>query len=289
MCVFCLPELENAVHRWLGCLLVLAACAPEADPGPAPTDMVFVPGATYEMGTDSSEVAGLMDRYPASNRQTFDPELGRRPVDVAGFYLDATEVTNGLFAEFVEENPAWSRSGADSTLHNGRYLEHWGADGPAIEDLDRPVTFVTWYAAVAYCEWRGKRLPSEAEWELAAGGGDRSNEFPWGQAPPSEDLVSWSGGDHAGPMPVGSYPPTGPGLYDMSGNVWKFLADAWPGAYGQVDAPADPVDTISVRRVVRGGSYEANVLNLRVRYRDSHRPFDAREMVGFRCARSAGP
>jgi len=73
----------------------------------------------------------------------------------------------------------------------------------------------------------------------------------------------------------------------MSGNVWRFLADPWLGSHAETTSEADSYDGATVRRVVRGGSWGANAANLRVRYRDSHRPFDAREMVGFRCARSA--
>ena len=78
---------------------------------------------------------------------------------------------------------------------------------------------------------------------------------------------------------VGSYPPNPRGLYDMAGNVWQFTADPWTGPYGRGEPQEDE------RYVVRGGSWGANAANLRVRYRDSHRAFDAREMVGFRCAR----
>lgn len=94
-------------------------------------------------------------------------------------------------------------------------------------------------------------------------------------------------------MPVASYPPNAYGLYDMAGNVWEFLVDPWYGSYRltPLTAPAfspDTLDRVATRRVVRGGSWGANVVNLRIRYRDSHRPFDAAGIVGFRCARSAG-
>ena len=78
----------------------------------------------------------------------------------------------------------------------------------------------------------------------------------------------------------------------MADNVWHYTADPWPGAYTAMladpDAVVDAGREQRIRRVVRGGSWGANAANLRVRYRDSHRPYDAREMVGFRCARSTG-
>ena len=103
--------------------------------------------------------------------------------------------------------------------------------------------------------------------------------------------MSWSGNGIDTTVPVGSYPPNGRGLYDMSGNVWHFTADPWLGAYSEVLARPEEhrqlESDMQVRRVVRGGSWGASAANLRVRYRDSHRPFDAREMVGFRCAKNA--
>ena len=154
--------------------------------------------------------------------------------------------------------------------------------------VDHPVTFVTWHSAAAYCAWRGKRLPTEAEYEWASQDPESGGAYPWGNARPANDLVSWGGNEIETTVSVGSYPPNARGLYDMSGNVWRFVSDVWLGSYAEAaESPEVPVDSITVRRVVRGGSWGANAANLRVRYRDSHRPFDAREMVGFRCARSA--
>jgi len=275
-------------------LLLVAACqvepAPLPEEGP-PTGMVLIPGQTFMMGTDPGDFPGILQRFGVTRVEMLLPEAPRHSVAVADFFLDISDVTNAAFFVFIEERSEWSRKAADSTLHNGRYLEHWSATGPVPDDLDRPVTFVTWYAAVAYCDWQGKRLPTEAEWELAAGGADADNIFPWGLAPPTNDQVTWSGGEHDGPEPVAGHPSTGPGLYDMAGNVWKFLADEWFDSYADLPAALpmldpDTVENVRTRRVVRGGSYGASALNMRIQYRDSHRPADAREMVGFRCARS---
>ena len=101
--------------------------------------------------------------------------------------------------------------------------------------------------------------------------------------------MNWGGNGIDTTVPVGSYPPNARGLYDMAGNVWRFTADPWLGSYADSSAAdvARAADSPSIRRVVRGCSYGANAANLRVRYRYSHLPFDAREMVGFRCAKSA--
>ena len=226
-----------------------------------------------------------------NSRDPFVAELPAHEVTVDDFYVDIHDVTNRDFWVFVAANPAWGKERAGDSLHNGRYLEHWFNGKPPRETIDHPVTFITWYAAVAYCDWRDKRLPTEAEYEWAAQDPGTRAEYPWGNAPPSDELVSWGGNGINGTVPVGRYPGNSRGLYDMSGNVWRFTSDPWVGSHG--DRAADPqgaeeaAGNPRVRRVVRGGSWGANAANLRVRYRDSHRPFDAREMVGFRCAKSA--
>lgn len=260
----------------------MAGCAPAEQsrtPPDAPADMQFVKGATFRMGTDPSELERIRQATGLATTRPLLAEVPDHEVTVADFWLDTFDVTNAQFAAFVAANPVWNKQRADPGLHNGRYLEHWSDAGPPTELLDHPVTFVTWYAAVAYCEWKRNRLPTEAEYEWAAQDGTSRAEYPWGDAPPTDDRVSWGGNGIDTTVPVGSYPPNARGLYDMSGNVWHFTADPWRGPYGS-DAPPDPD-----RRVVRGGSWGASAANLRIRYRDSHRAFDAREMVGFRCAR----
>ena len=241
------------------------------------------------MGSDRSELEEIQALTGLQSRRPLMAEVPSFSVEVDAFLMDTFDVTNEQFEEFVRAIPSWDKASADPALHNGRYLEHWVGGRPPDDVLDHPITFVTWYAAVAYCEWRDKRLPTEAEFEWAAQDGTTRAEYPWGDAAPSDELVSWGGNGIDATVPVGSYPPNARGLYDMSGNVWHFTADPWLGSYSDTAAvreqpnakPPDP----STRRVVRGGSWGANAANLRVRYRDSHRPFDAREMVGFRCAK----
>lgn len=254
--------------------------------------MIRVPGGVLWMGTDSADLPAIMERTGSSRVEMFVGELPRHDVRVAPFLLDSTDVTNADFLAFVRANPAWGRDSVPAERHNGRYLEHWAGGRPAPGDEDLPATFITWQAAVAYCDWRRARLPTEAEWEWAAAGGDPGAEYPWGSDPPSDDRVSWSGDGIDRPVRVASYPPNSYGLYDMSGNVWKFLADeATPDYRGVTDhrvrIDPDTAERVETRRVVRGGSFGASSANLRIRYRDSHRPRDAREMVGFRCAADA--
>ena len=255
------------------------------------SDMVLVQGDTFEMGTDVENLQKIQRSTGVRSRELFLAEVPAHEVTVDSFYIDIHDVTNRKFAMFVAAVPGWNKEQADDSMHNGRYLEHWFNSEPPRDMLDHPVTFITWYAAVAFCNWRGKRLPTEAEYEWAAQDPETRAEYPWGEAPPRDDLVSWGGNGIDGTVPVGRYPSNSRGLYDMSGNIWHFTSDPWVGAYSEMLADPEAVDEAAddphIRRVVRGGSWGANAANLRVRYRDSHRPFDAREMVGFRCAKSA--
>ena len=120
-------------------------------------------------------------------------------------------------------------------------------------------------------------MPSEAEWEFAAGRGLPA-EFPWGDAAPDTTNANWSGAKMGKPALVGSFPPAH-GLHDMAGNVWEFVADPWKDSYLDTAKPSPG------RRVIRGGSFGGSPVNLRVRYRDSHPELGAGPHVGFRCAK----
>jgi len=242
------------------------------------------------MGASESELESAALAVGLASTRALQSEIGAHPVTISDFEIDQYDVTNRRFAEFVAANPEWGKSVIAAQGRSERYLEHWSGNEPPGDRLDHPVTFISWQAAVAYCDWHGKRLPSEAEYEWASGDGISAPEFPWGDEMPNDALVNWGGNGIDTTMPVGSYPPNRRGLYDMSGNVWHFTADPWLGSYDETARHPDPQSANGdpdIRRVVRGGSFGANAANLRVRYRDSHRPWDAREMVGFRCARSA--
>ena len=148
---------------------------------------------------------------------------------------------------------------------------------------------------MAYCRSVGKRLPTEAEWEHAARG-KLQGLFPWGDEPADKGRANYGGSGIGSTSAVGSYPANGYGLFDMAGNVWEFLADEWqpytsdaqrnPVAGGDLFLGGDSFLKIKNRRVIHGGSYGGDPINLWVEYRDSHPPENAKEFVGFRCAKS---
>jgi formylglycine-generating enzyme len=258
--------------------VTLLACAPRAGT-PAPSSRAVRLGpASFSMGTDESEITQLMTRYPNLPRDVFEPEIPRRLVQLPAFSIDRYEVTNEQYREFLLTNHSWQPTAVPAPESNGSYLKGWtGLNFPAGESR-RPVTYITWYSAGAYCRWRGGRLPTEAEWEYAGSGGLERPEFPWGDTPPTATSANWGGASIKHPTDVGQFPANGFGLYDMAGNVWEYTADRWP------DNPSRPGPS-DIRYAIRGGSYGAGVVNLRVRYRDSHPALGSGPHVGFRCAK----
>ena len=159
-------------------------------------EMVLIPEGEFQMGTP----ARTNEHSPAY------------PVYVDGFYIDTHEVTLAQYQEFLK------RTG-HRPLPEEIYVH---APAP-----NYPVVNVTWDDAVAYAEWAGKRLPTEAEWEKAARGGFVAQKYPWGNTPPDGTQSNLGGPEdnHQRNAPVGSYLPNEFGLYDMLGNVWEWCGD----------------------------------------------------------------
>jgi sulfatase modifying factor 1 len=172
-----------------------------------------------------------------------------------------------------------------------------------------PVVHISWFDAVAYCKWAGKRLPTEAEWEWAARGGLQNKIYPWGNEPVDAGKVkanTWQGHfpDHNtlrdrfyGLAPVASFAPNGYGLYDMAGNAWEWCADYYNNQYYETIAHGavnpkgaansyDPDEPYAKKRVIRGGSFLCNdsyCSGYRVARRMKSTEDSGMEHVGFRC------
>ena len=258
--------------------------------------MALIPAGTFEMGSTDAEAGS--DEQPVHT------------VYLDAFYMDMYEVTNAEYAAFLNAQGKhtdgeirWFDLG-DSDAH----IEHVGGHyQPKAGYANHPVIEVSWYGAMAYAKWAGKRLPTEAEWEKAARGGLVGQKYAWGNtidASKANYLV-----DIKDTTPVGSYPPNGYGLYDMTGNVWEWCLDKYDShAYANSSRPyanssrRNPVvgsesisdlinnfTTIQSSRVLRGGSWFYSAPYLRVSYRDRDTPKITYTLFGFRCVKEVAP
>lgn len=161
---------------------------------------------------------------------TFESVLPPAPtvkqVSVRKFYLDRTPVTNAQFAAFVQKNPQWRRDHVARVFADEQYLSHWQSPlAPGKERANKPVVHVSWFAASAYCEARGARLPTWHEWEFVAAASatqkDARNDPAWRQ-----QILSWYSRSGREELPdVGSMPANLYGVRDMHGLVWEWVED----------------------------------------------------------------
>ncbi|MBN1149346.1 MAG: SUMF1/EgtB/PvdO family nonheme iron enzyme [Anaerolineales bacterium] len=240
--------------------------------------MVLIPAGSFLMGSESGD----------------DNERPVHQVFLDAFYIDVYEVTNELFARFLNEMGN-QEEGGESWLEAGseyvRIIQRDGEWRPFAGNDCHPVVMVSWYGARAFCEWRGARLPTEAEWEKAARGGLEGALYPWGNDQPVYTFNSENGAQFgnrgATTVPVGSFAPNGYGLYDMAGNVYEWAADWYVAGYYSRSPSENPQGPASSgRRVVRGGSWVNEVYELRVSYRQWGYLTGRFSNFGFRCARS---
>ncbi|HEC19808.1 MAG TPA: formylglycine-generating enzyme family protein [Gammaproteobacteria bacterium] len=312
--------------RWKGWLLpgfmlvwLLTSCdspvAPTVDG--QQTDGVLISAGPFIMGSDKVDTTDKQKEYGLV-KPLFLDEHPAHEVVLPAYYIDPYEVTNARYKAFVRatghgEPFNWTQNGYNliearlraSDLKTLRWIatEYFQFDidtrraGKAkllqLMRADRaqkdrlPVTDVSWFDASAYCQWAGKRLPSEAEWEKAARGTD-GREFPWGN---DWDTGKTNVGDDAdwenGIAPVGSYPKNKSpyGVYDMAGNVWEWTAD-WYKPYPGSDYTSK--DFGETHKVIRGGGGGVGHYSLSFFFRSAMRgnapPDTLSGDVGFRCA-----
>ena len=196
-----------------------------------------------------------------------------RTVTLAAFDIDVHEVTNREFAEFVEAS------------EHVKAPHYWPDGKPPPEKPDEPVANVTWDEAAAYCRWRGKRLPTEAEWEKACRGRLESQRYPWGDEEADETLAHFD--SVRGPRAVCGYETNGYGLCDVAGNVWEWTADLYGRHYYRDGPSENPTGAREGRyRVLRGGSWSDVPKFLTCAHRSFARPEERSPNIGIRCAGS---
>jgi len=201
-----------------------------------------------------------------------------------GFWMGETLVTVGAYKRFVKAGLEIKMPDAPNSNRD------WRND-------DQPIVRVKWGEAKAYCAWAGGtsgRLPSEAQWEYAARAGKDGSKYPWGNEIARQN-ANYQGSKWAGTSPVRSYPPNAWGLYDMAGNVWEWMAD-WYDADYYATLPADKAsedpqgpDHRTRDRVLRGGSFVREPIDLRASGRGKRTPVAMDHSIGFRCVADVAP
>lgn len=251
------------------------------------SEMVLIPSGSYLMGSTQAQTTALIDKDNRLSEDFFETEHPQHPVSLPAFYIDRYPVTNVQYAAFIAAT-------GHPTPKYWTNAPQMGADEPfpiGAKHGTYPVIGVSYADALAYCEWAGKRLPTEAEWEKAARGGLINRNYPWGNESSrnhantvgilGKDKWFWT-------SPVGSFTPNGYGLYDMAGNVFEWCADWYAPNYYQhseVENPQGP--ETGQTRVLRGGSWSNNVFGIyqmRCAYRFHARPETRNLTIGFRCA-----
>ncbi len=260
-------------------------------------EMVKITGGKFTMGSTDGE----------SDETTHSVEL-------SDFYMGKYEVTNAQFAEFIlDYGKSTTKSTSDYPNQTMIYTYEWGfstVDPNGVKNPsglinsgyeNHPVIYVTWYGAYEYCKWLSEKtgekysLPSEAQWEYAAGGG--ATHQKWAGTTSESELYKYanyydkSGGSssvtyddgYKYTAPVGKFKANTLGLYDMSGNVWEWCMDWYDSGYYSKSVKKDPVNTTDGSfRVFRGGSWSSYAANARVASRDNGTPTVSGNDLGFR-------
>ena len=256
------------------------------------SEMVLIPAGSSLMGSTPAQTAALIDKDDRLAADFFHAEQPQHAVSLPAFYMDRYPVTNAQYAAFIAATGHPAPKYWTSAPHIGTE-----ASFPVgAKHGTHPVVGVSYADAIAYCEWAGKRLPTEAEWEKAARGGLANQQYPWGNESSrnhANTAGAWGKDKWLWTSPVGDFPPNGYGLSDMAGNVFEWCADWYASDYyqrTQGENPQGPEE--GQTRVLRGGSWSNNVFGIyqmRCAYRFHARPETRNLTIGFRCAATPAP
>jgi formylglycine-generating enzyme required for sulfatase activity len=237
----------------------------------------YVQGGTFQMGATRDPELSYGDELPVHQ------------VGVNAFQISQNEITSSQYCAFLNDR---------GIERNGRYQDVLYID---ILDSDCPVRYagsqfvpekgkgrypvseVTWFGAHAFCEWMGGRLPSEAEWEFAARGGSKSNNYKYSGSDILDEVAWYKGNSNGHAHPVGQKAPNELGLYDMSGNVWEWCHDWYGFDYYGLSPDENPMGpSKGSSRVMRGGAWNMDEWNCRVSNRSSKIPGITYNYYGIR-------
>ncbi len=281
--------LQSAIISALTAIAPTITPTPEPSPTPSPTPepllvetgarMVYIPGGVFRIGFDEAE------------------ERNEKPAQLVRldpYYIDETEVTNAQYAQCVEAGVCSPPDRPNATYYDNYY------GNPDFDNY--PVIWVSWYDGDAFCRWRGGRLPTEAEWEMAAGVQFEQNikyRYPWGDLFDGarlnfcdanctrEDRLTEYDDGYRDLAPTGHYVDgrSPIGVYEMSGNVMEWVNDWFnPRAYQDITETNPMGPTEGQFKVLRGGSWLSSPEELTVTYRANFDPLVSRANIGFRCA-----
>lgn len=238
------------------------------------------------VGKDGAKMAPILAGEFKMGSDDRDAHSDERPVHIVyldAFYMDIHEVTNAQYKKFVDANPEWGKIRRYSKYSDRNYLTHWHGNTYPRDKGNHPVVNVSWYAAKAYAEWVGKRLPTEAEWEKAARGGLTGQKFLRGISQRNRGLET----------SVGIYAPNPYGLYGMTDQLWEWCLDEYDYYFYKYSSRENPIaregtiqpidGLISSRRqrVLRGGKWYPGYV--RVAVRPDASPESTYPYIGFRC------
>lgn len=282
--------------------------------------MAFIKGGTFQMGLEKAIIQ-------------LDGESPARMVTVHSFYMDKYEVSNAEFElfvnstgyiteaetfgdSFVMEGMISDKIKADITqavaaapwwlpVKGADWRHPFGPDTDIKESMYNPVLHVSWNDAVKFCEWAGKRLPTEAEWEYACRDGKKDRLFPWGnkENPHGETRMNIWQGDFpqsnsgedgfVGPCPVTEFvPQTTTGLNNMVGNAWEWVSDWWTTTHTTTPKTNPKGPKSGTDKVKKGGSYmciKSHCYRYRCGARSQNTPDSSASNLGFRCAADVMP
>ncbi|HEX2778867.1 MAG TPA: formylglycine-generating enzyme family protein [Gemmatimonadaceae bacterium] len=189
--------------------------------------LLALPATAFAAARGRGRGAAAMAAIPAGSYRPLYGRAGGDRVSVAAFRLDRTPVTRGEYLDFVRANPAWRRDAVRPVFTEPGYLASWtGAlDAGDTEALRRPVTEVSWFAARAYCGWRGKRLPTVDEWEYVAAASAERRDASTDPAFVRQLLARYAGRAGTAPGAVGQGAPNVYGVRDLHDLVWEWTAD----------------------------------------------------------------
>ena len=234
--------------------------------------MVLIPAGSFQMGSNDGE----LDEEPVHT------------VSISEFWMDKYEVTNGEYRKCVDSGSCRAPESVKSSTRRSYYSD---------SRFDNyPVIYIDWNQAKAYCEWKGGRLPTEAEWEYSARGGLEGTRYPNGDNINCSDAnycrssfcnqCKGYGGKDDDTHPVENYAANGYGLYDMAGNVWEWVSDWYDEKYYENRSSQDPQGPGSgTTRVVRSGSWYYDTDKVRASHRFGDYPTLRAHGLGFRCVR----